>query len=83
MADCESCFDTLNEHLKDHTWLSGRRFTLGDIPAATTLYRYFEMGLKVKKPVAVNRWYEFMKTRTAYQKTVMVAFDSLLAKQNY
>ena len=83
LADCESCFDALNEHLKDHTWLSGRRFTLGAIPAGTTLYRYFEMGLKVKKPVAVNRWYEFMKTRTAYQKTVMVAFDSLLAKQNY
>lgn len=80
---CEHYFDLLNAYLEHHWYLSGDEFTLGDIPAATSLYRYFEMGINVKKPARVLAWYQRLASRAAYQNTIMTAFDELFAKQEY
>ncbi len=80
---CESCFGLLNELLEQQRFLAGDRFTLGDIPAAATLYRYFEMGLEVNRPPQVMAWYERMKQREPYQEGIMIPFDDLFGKEDY
>ena len=36
----------LDDHLISQKFLAGNSLTAGDIPAGTSLYRYFEMGLE-------------------------------------
>ena len=50
---------------------------MADIPAGTTLYRYFEM--EIERPVLprVEAWYARLKDRPAYRQHVMIPFDDL------
>lgn len=83
IVHCEHHFALLDSHLSSHPFLSGSHFTLGDIPAATALYRYFEMGVSVSKPKSVMLWYEQLMEREAYRETVMVPFDELFGKEGF
>ena len=41
---CERLYGLLDDHLSSQKFLAGDSLTAGDIPAGTSLYRYFEMG---------------------------------------
>ena len=53
---CSSHFNKLDQQLERQPYLAGESFSMGDIPCATSLFRYFEMGLEVEKPKYVLGW---------------------------
>jgi glutathione S-transferase len=82
-AACLKCYRALNEHLSNQNYLAGDRFSMADIPAGTSLYRYFTMGVDVEQPREVMAWYARLRDRPAFQKHIMVPFDKLFARLAY
>jgi len=80
---CEQHFAMLDNHLKHHDYLAGETFSMGDIPAATSLYRYFEMGMAVEKPANLMAWYQRLSARRAFQQTIMTPFTELKGREQY
>lgn len=80
---CEVHFQKLSEHLKSNQYVAGKNFSMGDIPCATGLYRYFTMGLKVQRPSHVCSWYNRLSEREAFQKCVMVPFNELKGRVEF
>jgi glutathione S-transferase len=80
---CQKHFTLLDAHLAAHTFLAGDEFTMGDIPVATSLYRYFEMGLPTPEIPNVRRWYSELSQRSAYREHIMVPFDELRGRQTF
>ena len=80
---CERAFDLLDTQLANRPFLAGQTFTMGDIPAGTSLYRYFEMGLDVKRPHNVIAWYERLQQRQPFRGNIMDPFDELFGRLNY
>jgi glutathione S-transferase len=74
---CAAHFARLDAHLAKQPFLAGARFGMGDIPAATALHRYFEMGAGVPEPPHVRGWYERLAERPAYREHVMRPFEEL------
>jgi glutathione S-transferase len=82
-AACERHFALLDQRLGSQPYLAGAAFSLADIPAGTTLYRYCEMGLDVARPANVMRWYERLARRPGYNRHVMVPFDELRGRLEF
>ena len=80
---CEQHFAMLDDHLKHHDYLAGEAFSMADIPAATSLYRYFEMGIAVEKPANLIAWYQRLSARRAFQQTIMTPFTELKGREQY
>ena len=70
----------VEKELETRRYLAADRFTLGDIPAATCLYRYFEMSIDRPELPNVARWYADITARPAYRTGVMVPFDDLYGR---
>jgi glutathione S-transferase len=83
LAECDRLFAVLNEHLKSQRFLAGPTFSLADIPAGTTLYRYFEMGIEVPRHSHVDAWYGRLSERPAYRGTIMVSFEELRGRLEF
>jgi glutathione S-transferase len=83
MRCCASAYQLLDKHLETHRYLAGDRLTMGDIPAGTSLYRYF--SLDVARPVLshVEAWYERLQERPAYRQHVMMPFGDLRGRLAY
>ena len=77
LARCERHFRQLDLHLGKQAYLAGATFTMGDIPCATSLYRYFEMGVTVSELPNVKAWYRRLTERQAYRKHIMIPFEDL------
>ena len=82
-SNCEQHFRMLDDHLEKNDFLAGDAFSMGDIPAATYLYRYFEMGMAVEKPANVMAWYQRLSSRKAFQQTIMTPFNELEGREQY
>ena len=76
-------FRMIDDHLEENDFLAGNAFSMGDIPAATYLYRYFEMGVGVEKPARVMAWYQRLSDREAFQQTIMAPFDELKGREQF
>lgn len=70
-------YTLLDRHLADPPFLAGDRLTLADIPAGTSLYRYFELDLDRPALPNVEAWYNRLAERPAYREHVMVPFAEL------
>ena len=83
IARCAECYLLLDRHLSERPYLAGADFTMADIPAGTTLYRYF--ALEIERPLLpnVDRWYRRLARRPAYQEHVMIEFDDLRGRLAY
>ena len=68
-------------HLALAEKLQAGTLSLADIPAATSLYRYY--GLEIERPSLPNveRWYRNLQERTPYRAHVMLPFDELFGRQ--
>ncbi|SRR5712691_5914442 len=80
LAACTRHYRALDFHLAKQPFLAGDVFTMADIPAGTSLYRYFNMGLPVEQPPRVMAWYERLQGRVAFRQHVMVPFDELYGR---
>lgn len=63
--------------LKDRQFILGDHLTLGDIPTGAFLYRYYTMDIERPHLPHLERYYEDLKKRSAYQDAVMVDYSSL------
>lgn len=77
---CGQYFLLLDQILSNQHYLNGTTFTLADIPAGTTLYRYFELDIKRPALPNVEAWYKRLQERPAYREHVMVSFADLKGK---
>jgi glutathione S-transferase len=67
----------LNDRLAETPWLGGDRFSMADIPAGATLYRWFSMDIPRPDLPRLADWYERLSARPAYRDTVMTSYDAL------
>ncbi len=89
IESCARHYRLLDGQLAQRPYLAGDRFTMADIPAGTTLYRYF--GLDLERPRIpheeawphVEAWYERLATRPAYREHVMVPFAELRGRLEF
>jgi glutathione S-transferase len=80
---CEADYALLDRELSERPYLNGDEFSLADVPAGATLYRYFGMGLDVPQPDNVMRWYERLQARPAYREHIMTSFEELHARSDF
>ncbi len=80
---CAEQFRLLDGILRDQPFLIGDRLTLADIPAGTSLYRYFELDIERPALPNVEAWYRRLQERPAYRAHVMVPFDELRGRLDY
>ena len=74
---CACHYRLLDAQLAQRPYLGGNAFTMADVPAGTTLYRY--LGLDLARPPIpyVEAWYQRLAARPAYREHVMVPFAEL------
>jgi glutathione S-transferase len=74
---CACHYRLLDAQLAQRPYLGGNDFTMADVPAGTTLYRY--LGLDLERPPIpyVEAWYRRLAARRAYREHVMVPFAEL------
>lgn len=83
IAQCADRFMFLDAHLANNRYLGGETFTIGDVPAGTTLYRYFEMDIERPDIPNVERWYRDLLARPAYAAHVAMPFTDLIGRKDY
>jgi glutathione S-transferase len=83
VARCGRHFQLLNEMLADRQFLCGDRLSLADIPAGTSLFRYFELDIERPPVPNVEAWYRRLQDRRAYREHVMVPFEELRGRLDY
>lgn len=76
-------YAVLDRHLADRPYLAGDHFSMADIPAGMTLYRYFEMAIERPHLPHLAAWYARLCERPAYREWVMVPFDDLVGRLGY
>lgn len=57
--------------------------TIGDIPAATQLYRYFNLDIDRPSLPNVEAWYARLQERETYRNHVMVPFNDLEGRLSF
>jgi len=77
LARCADHFRLLDDVLATRPFLAGDSFSLADIPAGTSLYRYFELDIERPSVPNVSAWYERLRERPAYRQHVMIPFAEL------
>lgn len=73
----------LDTQLARNRFLAGHDFTMGDVPAGTSCYRYFEMAITRPSLPNLEAWYARLTTRPAYRRHVMIRFDDLHGREAY
>ena len=73
----------LDRHLDDRSYLAGDCFTVADIPAGTTLYRWYAMDIERPQTPRLDEWYAQLCDRPAYRQGVCIPFDDLIGKESF
>ena len=71
-ARCDKLFGILDAELAKTPWLSGDAFGLGDIAPAPYLYNLRHLDVKWTARPHMERWYQRLTERPAFQKIVMI-----------
>ncbi len=83
VARCARHFQLLDKVLAERKFLCGNSLTLADLPAGTTLFRYFELEIDRPAVPNVEAWYRRLQDRPAYREHVMVPFGELFGRLDY
>jgi len=62
----------LDARLYDRSFLAGDAFSMGDIPAAVAVHRWYELDTAHPQLFHLQRWYEQIKERSLFQKVVVM-----------
>jgi len=73
-------FSLFNSKLESSAFINGDQLSLGDIPMAACLYRYFTMDIERPDYPQIKRYYNDLTQRNAYSENVMISYESLRAK---
>lgn len=71
IATLEKHFDVIEQALAHQPYLSGDAFGFGDIPLGSFAYAWFEMPIARRSRPNMERWYQQLHARPAYQRGVM------------
>jgi len=74
---CAEVYKLVDDRLAQQANLVGDQLTMGDIPVAATLYRFYTLGVELPKFKNIEAWYERLKVRPAYAEHVMVDYTEL------
>jgi glutathione S-transferase len=66
-----SALRILDARLSDRTFLAGDAFSMGDIPAAATVHRWYALAIHHPDLPNVLRWYNLMRARPPFQRIVI------------
>lgn len=58
--------------LETHSWLSGDRFGIGDIPMGVYAHTFFKLDIERPSLPRVEAWYRRLTTRPGYTANVMI-----------
>ncbi|MCV9879979.1 glutathione S-transferase family protein [Brenneria izbisi] len=72
-AECERLLAVADTALATQPWLSGDKFGVGDIPLGCIAYGWFNMDITRQPHPNLERWYQALTWRPAYQQMVMIA----------
>ena len=70
----------LDARLADSEWLAGSKFSMGDVPAGTLLWRWFTLDIERPELPNLAAWYERLSARPAYRRAVMTSYEPLRGK---
>jgi glutathione S-transferase len=70
-----SAVQILDAQLADRAFLAGDTFTMGDIPAAATVHRWYGLDIDHRELPNLLRWYNRMRERPAFRQSVMTALS--------
>ena len=73
------CYRFLDRQLASRPYLAGDEFSMADIPAGTTLFRYYNMEIERPGLPHLEDWYDRLRARPAYPAHVMISYDDLRA----
>lgn len=80
---CARHYALLDRHLAGEPYLAGACFTMADVPAGTTLYRYFSLDVERPRLPHVEAWYQRLAARPAYREHVMIPFAELRGRLDF
>ncbi|OMQ23034.1 glutathione S-transferase family protein [Serratia oryzae] len=72
IAELEQHFTIVEHQLAQQPYLSGAEFGIGDIPLGSFIYAWFELPITRQPRPHMERWYQQLCARPAYQSTVMI-----------
>lgn len=67
----QSALRILDARLSDRTFPAGDAFSIGDIPAAATVHRWYVLDILHPDLPKVLRWYDLMSARPSFQRIAM------------
>jgi glutathione S-transferase len=73
----------LDAELATRPYIAGNTFSIADIAAGLTLYRWYEMPIERPDLPALRAWYDRLLQRPAYRRGASVPFDDLAGKLAY
>lgn len=65
-------WEVVDTHLADNKFLTGTAPTMGDIPMGCAAYRWHNLDIKRPNLPNLQRWYETLASRLAFQENVML-----------
>ncbi len=72
----------LEAYLADRAFIAGEALSMGDMPFGSMLYRYYTMPLDRPSLPQVERYYDGLCQRPAFQRHVMIPFGTSLEEWN-
>ncbi len=72
--------EILERRLENNNFVAGASFSMGDIPLAPMLYRYFNLVIDRPSLPNIEAWYQRLSQRPAFQQHGMIPFGNSLAE---
>jgi glutathione S-transferase len=69
---CANTMRILDARLSDRAYLAGDTFSMADIPAGTSAYRWYALDIVHPRLPHLERWYAELTQRPAFQREVMI-----------
>ena len=70
-------FDNSLQSVQSGDFINGHNLTLGDVPMAACLYRYYTMDIERPDYQYIARYYKNLTQRQSYKDNVMIDYESL------
>jgi glutathione S-transferase len=83
VARSANLFRLLDSQIEARNFIAGEALTMGDIPAASQLYRYFQLNIERPPLPNLEAWYARLQEREAYRTHVMVPFNDLEGRLSF